>query len=256
MRSTAFQRPPTAVVACAEALRGQIVRGELRPGEQLPPERVLAANLGVDRGTLRTALQRLVAAGLIRQRPKEGTVVLDAQLTGGLDLLPTLLRFAAGPALRAHLDDLLLVRRHLAAAVLERLQGQDCDAAGLDAVVAAVDALAAVVDDDNVDKGAFVAHDVAVLRAVVALSGSRVLALALNPVVVVLDAVPALGRAIADHGAASVVAYRAVVDWLRQAPADRVDPAPLLALLRAHDDVTLAAVGAALAETAAVEDLR
>ena len=50
---------PSLVDIAEEALRGWLATGRHRPGERLPPEQELSAHLGISRGTLRTALQRL-----------------------------------------------------------------------------------------------------------------------------------------------------------------------------------------------------
>lgn len=60
-----------------EQLRDMIYRGELEPGEQLMPERDLAARFEVGRATLRTAIQRLIDQGLVESRRGVGTFVLD-----------------------------------------------------------------------------------------------------------------------------------------------------------------------------------
>jgi GntR family transcriptional regulator len=57
------------------ALRAWLATGTHRPGDRLPPELELAAMLGVSRGTLRTALDRLEEAGEITRRQGSGTYV-------------------------------------------------------------------------------------------------------------------------------------------------------------------------------------
>lgn len=53
----------------------QIVSGELRPGDPLPPEDELTADLAVSRTVLREAVRVLAAKGLVEARPKTGTRV-------------------------------------------------------------------------------------------------------------------------------------------------------------------------------------
>ena len=48
-------------------LEAGIARGELAPGDRLPPERALAEQYGVSRMTVRQALQTLEARGLLRR---------------------------------------------------------------------------------------------------------------------------------------------------------------------------------------------
>ena len=57
------------------ALRAWLATGSHRPGDRLPPELELAAMLGVSRGTLRTALDRLEESGEITRRQGSGTYV-------------------------------------------------------------------------------------------------------------------------------------------------------------------------------------
>ncbi|MFB0506434.1 MAG: FadR/GntR family transcriptional regulator [Thermodesulfobacteriota bacterium] len=55
-----------------------ISSGKLGPGEQLPPERVLARELKVSRQSIREALKKAESKGLITVRQGEGTFVLSA----------------------------------------------------------------------------------------------------------------------------------------------------------------------------------
>lgn len=58
-----------------EQLRDSIFRGQLKPGEKLPPERELAAAFNVSRPSLRAAMDKLTHIGLIEQRQGQGTFV-------------------------------------------------------------------------------------------------------------------------------------------------------------------------------------
>src|SRR3954465_5407586 len=63
------------VAVGGDALRRWLATGRHRPGERLPPEQELSAHLGISRGTLRTALQRLEETGEIVRRQGSGTFV-------------------------------------------------------------------------------------------------------------------------------------------------------------------------------------
>jgi GntR family transcriptional repressor for pyruvate dehydrogenase complex len=52
-----------------------ILRGELSPGDRLPAEREMSAQLGVSRGVVREALGRLASQGLVRSQHGSGTRV-------------------------------------------------------------------------------------------------------------------------------------------------------------------------------------
>jgi GntR family transcriptional repressor for pyruvate dehydrogenase complex len=58
-----------------EQIRDLIFRGQLKPGEQLMPERELAQALGVSRPTVREAIKQLVTMGLLEHRQGQGTYV-------------------------------------------------------------------------------------------------------------------------------------------------------------------------------------
>ncbi|HEU5055973.1 MAG TPA: GntR family transcriptional regulator, partial [Kofleriaceae bacterium] len=136
----------SATQAAEDAIRSAILRGELAPGSRLPPERSLSATLGVSRLTLRAALASLAAAGLLAVRHGSGYRVRDYRENGGPDLLPGLLDLVGDLAgLRRAAADLLRLRRHLAAAVLEALVDRPPRPADLRRFAAAVDLLAAAV---------------------------------------------------------------------------------------------------------------
>lgn len=61
----------------AAHLRGQIVRGELKPGDRLPSERELAETWKISRGTVVAALGVLRIEGLIEAKQGVGTLVRD-----------------------------------------------------------------------------------------------------------------------------------------------------------------------------------
>lgn len=75
----------------AGTIRDAIVSGGYRPGEPLPTERALAGQFRVNRSSVREALHRLEAWGLVEIRHGAGARVTDFLATAGLQLLPFLL---------------------------------------------------------------------------------------------------------------------------------------------------------------------
>jgi GntR family transcriptional repressor for pyruvate dehydrogenase complex len=61
----------------ASALRRRIERGELAPGDRLPPERTLLRQLGISRPALREALAMLEANGLLEAHVGRGRFVCE-----------------------------------------------------------------------------------------------------------------------------------------------------------------------------------
>lgn len=61
-----------------EQLEAMILEGTLKPGERLPAERVLAERFGVSRPSLREAIQKLAAKGLLVSRHGGGNFVTES----------------------------------------------------------------------------------------------------------------------------------------------------------------------------------
>ncbi len=62
----------------SEMIQREIASGRLTPGDRLPPEREMAADLGVAVGTLRKALAELQARGAIERRQGSGNYICEA----------------------------------------------------------------------------------------------------------------------------------------------------------------------------------
>lgn len=106
----------TVAVDAADRIRQWILRGEVSVGADLPPERELATRLGVSRLTLRAAIARLAAEGLLLPMHGSGTRVLDYRQTGGVDIVGYLATLAleGGELPVRLLADLLELRRAIA----------------------------------------------------------------------------------------------------------------------------------------------
>src|SRR5438093_6721063 len=92
-----------------EKIKGMIVSGALRPGDRLPKESELAADLGVSRNSLREAVRALSLVRILDVRQGDGTYVSSLEPNSLLDAMSFLLEF--------HQDDsvleILSVRRIL-----------------------------------------------------------------------------------------------------------------------------------------------
>jgi GntR family transcriptional repressor for pyruvate dehydrogenase complex len=228
----------TAVDACERAVRRWIVSGELRPGERLPPERMLAVQLGVNRTTLRGALGRLASARLLSVRQGSGYVVQDYRKVAGVELLPELA--ACSDSVDVLLEDLLEVRRRLARMALERMaeRARESDVA---AIGKAVEHFAEVVASGAPPERVADA-DVEVDAAILAATGSPVLGLCLNPLSFVLRDLEQLRDAIYSDPSAQLTAYRILVRWLSDPRDEAV--AEVLEELARRDRAALARVAA------------
>src|ERR671916_1913212 len=113
---------PSLVDIAEEALRGWLATGRHRPGERLPPEQELSAHLGISRGTLRTALQRLEDSGEIVRRQGSGTYVgraVSTSLDEGLEKLVSYSSLARERGVQLEVGDLTVETRPLRAETAE-----------------------------------------------------------------------------------------------------------------------------------------
>ena len=86
-----------------------VLSGRYAAGEKLPPQRALAADLGVTMTALREALKRLEQMNLIEVRHGDAMRVRDWRAHGGLDVIAHLLLVSGGMD-AAVLDDVLEAR--------------------------------------------------------------------------------------------------------------------------------------------------
>src|SRR5436190_1463551 len=86
-----------------------VLAGRYAPGEKLPTQRTLAADLGVTMSSLREALKRLEQMGLVEARQGDAMRVRDWREHGGLDVVAHLL-FRSGGVDAGMLADLLEAR--------------------------------------------------------------------------------------------------------------------------------------------------
>jgi DNA-binding FadR family transcriptional regulator len=188
-----------------EAVKRMIIRGELRPGQRLPPERELAALLGVSRPTLREAIRALTVLRIVETRHGAGTTIssLDPEL------------------LAEPLDFLLRLDRRSIGHVAEARAPLEIEVAGLaaqratDGDVRELERIAAAAQEAVGDVEAFIDVDVAFHAALRRMARSPVLASLVSS----LAALSLESRRVTARAAAvrrrSTGDHRAIVDAVR-----------------------------------------
>lgn len=154
-----------------DGVKQMILAGELKPGDQLPVEKDLAARLGVSRGSLREGVRALSILGVLDTRQGAGTYVTS--------LDPSLLLAPMGFVVDLH-DDGSSRPFHEVRRVLET------EAAGLAAsrmadeehraARAALDDAALVLSSSAVDHDRLMESDITFHRVIAQASGNAVLA--------------------------------------------------------------------------------
>jgi DNA-binding GntR family transcriptional regulator len=199
-------RPRTTAEIIADRLREQVVSGAFAPGSRMV-EPQLAARLGVSRGPVREALQRLVQEGLLTNIPNRGVFVVELDAADITDIYTARRAIEREAAARVH--------RGRSTAHLERLA----------AVVEEMSVLA-----DRGERRLIAEQDLAFHSALVESAGS-----------------PRLSRMFATLVAETRICLASLMDFYPQRNLLVVEHQQLLALLRGDDkQALLDAVGAHL----------
>ena len=147
-------------------VREMIERGELRPGDKIPPEREFARTLKISRASLRTGIGYLAAMGVMKIRHGVGTFVADGPPelgTSSLGLIGALHGFQSWHMFEAR----MLLECSLAALAAERGKREH-----LTSLAEEVAELYATVDDP----AEYLIHDVRFHRTIAQASGNPILA--------------------------------------------------------------------------------
>ena len=147
-------------------IRELLERGELRPGDKIPPERELARALKISRASLRTGIGYLAAMGVLNVRHGVGTFIHDGPAEfskASLGFMSTLHGFQSWQMFEAR----RIIESSLAAMAAER--GKDEHHVQLAEQVAEMFSIA----DDPEE---FLKHDVQFHRTIAQASGNPILA--------------------------------------------------------------------------------
>ncbi len=225
----------SVVDAVADRLRGEILAGRLAAGSRLPSERELSLALGVNRLTLRAALARLEAMGLVVTRHGSGTEVAPWRERAGLEALPMVMGslHEGEPAWLELLTSMLEVRRILAseAVALAAVRHTDEDLA----------AMRAIADEQKTrlhDPLAFARGELAFQRALIRAAKNVGFELILNSFARFPEEQPTLVASLYDRREDSLAFYGAIIDLVRSGDG-RSARATLQMALAAIDDAWL-----------------
>lgn len=88
-KSIEIEKPSEIII---NQIRELIGSGVLKPGDKLPSERSLSERMGISRGYVREALQRLEFYGILKTLPQKGTVVSSLGVRALEGLISNVLR--------------------------------------------------------------------------------------------------------------------------------------------------------------------
>jgi GntR family transcriptional regulator, galactonate operon transcriptional repressor len=203
------------------ALGSRIASGRLGPGESLPTEAALEVELGSGRSAVREAVRVLSAKGLVRARPRTGTVVQPEEAWNLLDPDVLAWRYQNDPTDKQLLD--LAGLRVALEPEAARLAARAKDRWALATIREAYLRMEETLHDTD----EFIAADLVFHRAVVAAGGNELL-LHLNDLMsVALAAVREVHTRNVRRNRRSLAAHRAVLDAISGR-----DPEQAAALMR------------------------
>lgn len=155
--------------AVLTTIEGWLLDGRLSPGDHLPPERTLAAELSVGRSSVREALRVLEALGLIRTAtgsgPSAGAIIV-ATPRGGMSALLRLQVAAQGFVV----TDIVHTRLLLESGIVEELAASPHPAQALGAGLTLLDAM----DEPSLPSAEFLALDTRFHLALAEATGNAV----------------------------------------------------------------------------------
>lgn len=153
--------PARAADRIFEQLAGAILRGELPPGEPLPPERVLSAEFDISPVILRRAIHRLGEVGLVRVRQGAPTLVQDIATTGDIRLIGLYYTLAGDSAVAQAIRRDAIEKQFLQGFAIVNVFARRANAAAKENVRAVTEAF----DGENATEGDFAAFEETFWRA-------------------------------------------------------------------------------------------
>lgn len=211
---------PRAWQAVLEHIERRLLDGELAPGDRLPGERQLAAELGVGRSSVREALRVLEVLGLIRTHtgsgPTAGAMII-ATPGGGMSALMRLQVAASGFPVDDIVATRLVLESHVAGD-LAAASGRDGPTPDLTGAERLLDAM----DDPGLDPAEFLALDAAFHLALAEASGNQVVTATMAGLRSGIE-----GYALAGHDR--------IADWPATAARLRSEHRGVVAAIRAAD---------------------
>ena len=200
----------STVGAVAKQLLDHLTTGDFEPGTRLPPERSLAASLGVGRSTLREAMAALDVLGIVEVRPGSGAYITSTSA----EVMPQAIKWSLMLG-QPRTQDLVEVREHL-----EVLTAKLAAARATDDDVARLEKHVVGMREADGDVEAFVAADMAFHFEIAQIANNSVLQDILQSVSSLLHAW--FDRTLRVPGTieATLVEHEAVFDAIRDRSAE------------------------------------
>lgn len=121
-------RPPKAAMLVAQRIVRDLMRGNLQPGDLLPPERVMLETYQTGRGTLREALRLLEFQGVIALKPgpRGGPIVLNPDASHLASTIVLLMQLKQAP-FRTIVEVRMALEPMISRLAADRISGEAMD---------------------------------------------------------------------------------------------------------------------------------
>ena len=101
---------PSLKEICVQEILTNILSGELKPNDRLPPERELAEAMGISRSSVNHGIMELEAMGFLSITPRRGTVVNDYRAHPTPQSLAAVMRYSSAQMEESLFSDLMATR--------------------------------------------------------------------------------------------------------------------------------------------------
>jgi len=166
MRIKALERSPTLPQEIVASLNRALAAGELRPGDRLPSEQVLASDFGVARTVVREAISQLKYDGIVQSRKGVGAFIAAPEERTAFRISPECFEK------RKELQKLLKLRNSIAieAAADAALHRGEADIVRMDATLGEMEA---ALDDETRGAERFFEAERALVRGIAGASDNQ-----------------------------------------------------------------------------------
>lgn len=127
-----------------DQIEARILKGDLIPGDKLPPERELAEQFGVSRTAVREAVKALALKGLVEVLPGRGTFVINSTPQAVRHSLDLMIRFDGVEGVRSLVEVREILEPEIAALAASRASEEQI--AALQEIVNLMDATIEDID--------------------------------------------------------------------------------------------------------------
>jgi GntR family transcriptional regulator, transcriptional repressor for pyruvate dehydrogenase complex len=133
-----------------EQIERRILKGDLKPGDKLLPERELAEQFGVSRTAIREAVKALTQKGLIEVHPGRGTFVINSTPQAVRHSLDLMIKFDGMEGIRSLVEVREILEPEIAAMAASRASDEQ---------IAAMQEIVSLMDASLHDIDAFIEAD-------------------------------------------------------------------------------------------------